>query len=108
MTASNFSKTMQEEATKLPGETKKEPPVLTKEDQEIKQLEDRNKELRKQENRSVRLKAEYIELIKTVERKSKHYKDHERNKQIMLKPYFKVVEDQKGYTKEDQRKRYLK
>ena len=29
-------------------------------------------------------------------------------KQIMLKLYFKVVEDQNIYTKKDQRKRYVK
>ena len=38
---------MREEATKSPGKTKKEILVLSTEDQEIKQLEDRMKELTK-------------------------------------------------------------
>ena len=42
MTASNFSEITKEEATKIPGNTKEEPPVLTK-DQETKQLEDKRK-----------------------------------------------------------------
>ena len=53
------------------------------------------------ENRSDRKKVVYTELNKTE-------KDHERNEQIMLKLYFKVVEDQNKYAKEDQRKRYVK
>ena len=44
MTASNFSEIMKEEANKLVGKTKEEPPVLSTEDQEIKQPEDRRKE----------------------------------------------------------------
>ena len=47
MTASNFSKVMKEEANKLAGKTKEGPPVLSTEDQEMEQLEDRRKELRK-------------------------------------------------------------
>ena len=52
MTASNFSETMKEEANKLASKIKEEPPVLSIENQEIKQPEDRRKELRKKENRS--------------------------------------------------------
>ena len=47
MTASNLSEIMKEETTNLAGQTKKEPPALPTEDQEIKQLEDRRKEFRK-------------------------------------------------------------
>ena len=53
MTASNFNEIMKEEATKLSGDTRKEPPVLSKEDQEIKQLEDRRERMRKKENKCV-------------------------------------------------------
>ena len=38
----------------------------------------------------------------------KKRKDHERNEKIILKVYFKVVEDQSRYTKEHQRKRCVK
>ena len=41
MTASNVSEIMKEEAKKLAGRSKEEPPVLPTEDQESKQLEDR-------------------------------------------------------------------
>ena len=58
MTASNFSEIVKEEATKLAGKTKKEPPVLSTEDQEIKQIEDRRKVLRKKENGWERKKVE--------------------------------------------------
>ena len=44
MSASSFSEIIQEEATKLAPKTKKESPVLSTEDQEIKQLEDRTNE----------------------------------------------------------------
>ena len=44
VTASNFSEIMKEETHKLAGKTKEEPPVLSTEDQEIKQLEDRRKD----------------------------------------------------------------
>ena len=47
MTASNFSEIMKEEATKLPGKTKTEPPALSTEDQEVKQLENKRTELKK-------------------------------------------------------------
>ena len=49
VTARSFSEIMKEEANKLAGKTKEEVPVLSTEDQEIKQLEDRRKELRKKE-----------------------------------------------------------
>ena len=52
MTASNFREVMKEEANKLAGKTKEGPPVLSTEDQQMEQLEDRRKELRKKENRS--------------------------------------------------------
>ena len=45
---------MKEDANKVAGKTKEEAPVLSTEDQEIKQLEDRRKELRKKEDRSER------------------------------------------------------
>ena len=57
MPASNFSETMKEKANKLAAKIKKEPAVLSIEDQEIKQLEDRRKELRKKEDRSQREKV---------------------------------------------------
>ena len=41
MTACSFSETMKEEANKLAGKTKEEPPIPSTEDQEINQLEDR-------------------------------------------------------------------
>ena len=49
--ASNFSEIMKEETNKLAGKAKEEPRALSTEDQEIKQLEDRQKELRKKEDR---------------------------------------------------------
>ena len=69
VTARSFSKIMKEEANKLAGKTKEEAPVLSTEDQEIKQVEDRRKELRKKEDRSQREKIEYTELNKTVKKK---------------------------------------
>ena len=54
VTASNFSEIMKEEAKTPAGKTKKESPVMSTEDQEIKQLEDRRKDLKKKENRSER------------------------------------------------------
>ena len=70
MTASSLSEIMKE-ANKLAGKTKEETPVLSTEDQEIRQLEDRRKELRKKENGSQREreKVEYTELIKSVKKK---------------------------------------
>ena len=70
---------MKEETNKLTGKTKEEAPVLSTEDQEIKQLEDGRKELRKKEDRSQREKIEYTELDKieytelnkTVKKKSR-------------------------------------
>ena len=47
VTASSFSEIMKEETNKLTGKTKEEAPVLSTEDQEIKQLENRRNELRK-------------------------------------------------------------
>ena len=58
---------MKEEATELTGKTKKESPALSKEDQKIKQLEDRRKELRKKKNRQ---KVEYSEVSKTMGKKA--------------------------------------
>ena len=49
VTANNFSEIMKEEARKLAGKTKKELPVLSTEDQEITQLVDGRRELRKKE-----------------------------------------------------------
>ena len=69
VTASSFSEIMKEEANKSASKTKEEPPVLSTEDREIKQLEDRRKELRKKEDRSQREKIEYTELNKTVKKK---------------------------------------
>ena len=51
MAASKFSEIMKEEADKLAGKTKEEPSALSTEDQEIKQMEDKRKELRKKEDR---------------------------------------------------------
>ena len=70
MTASNFSEVMKEEANKLAGKTKEEPHVLSTEDQEMKQVEDKRRELRKTENRSQREIAEYTELNKTMKKRS--------------------------------------
>ena len=69
MAASNFSEIDKEEANKLASKTKEEPPVLSTEDQELKQLEDRRKELRKKEDRSEREKVECAEMNKTVKKK---------------------------------------
>ena len=54
VTARSFSEIIKEEANQFAGKTKEEAPVLSREDQEIKQLEDRRKELRKKEDRSQR------------------------------------------------------
>ena len=64
MTARSFSEIMKEEANKLAGKIKEEPPVLSTEDQEIKQLEDKRREDRPQTE-----KIEYTELNKTVKKK---------------------------------------
>ena len=69
VTGSSFSEFMKKEANNLAGKTKEEPPVLSTEDQDIKQLENRKKELRKKEGRSLREKIEYTELNKTVKKK---------------------------------------
>ena len=74
--------------------------MLSTEDQESKQLEDRRKELRENENRSER-ESRVTELNKTLKKKGRH----ERNEQIMLKLYFKVVENQHRDTKKNQRKK---
>ena len=57
---------MKEEAIKSGGKNEKERPVLSTEDQEIKQpyLQDRRKGLRKKENRSEKENVEYTELEK--------------------------------------------
>ena len=60
---------MKEDANRLAGKTKDEPPALSTEDQEIKQLEDRRKELRKKENRPEQENVEYTELNKTLKKK---------------------------------------
>ena len=62
----------------------------------------RQKERTEKENKLEREKTEYTELNKTVRTKvqTKIMKE--------TKLYFKVVEDQNRYTKEDQRKRYVK
>ena len=54
VTDSNFREIMNEEENKLAGKTQEVPPVLSTEDQELKQLEDRRIDLRKKENRSQR------------------------------------------------------
>ena len=54
VTVGSFSEKMKEKENKLAGKTKEEAPVLSTEDQEIKQLEGRRKELRKKEDRSQR------------------------------------------------------
>ena len=69
VSASNFSEIMKEEANKLTGKTREEPSALSTEDKEIKQLEDRRKELRKKEDGSQREKIEYTELNKTAKKK---------------------------------------
>ena len=61
---------MKEEANKVAGKTKEEPPVLSTEEQDIKRLEDRRKEPRKKDGRSQREKVEHIELNLIV--KDKH------------------------------------
>ena len=71
VTASSFSKIMKEEANKLAGKTKEEAPVLSTEDQEVKQLEDRRKKLRKTGDRSQREKVEYTVLNKTMKKQKK-------------------------------------
>ena len=71
VTARSFSEIMKEEANKLAGKTKEAAPILSTEDQEIKQLEDRRKELRKKEDRSQREKIEYTELNKMGHRERK-------------------------------------
>ena len=106
MTAGSFGEIMKGEGTKLAGKTKEEPPVLSTEDQDIKQLEDRRKELRKKVDRSQREKTEYTELNKTV--KKKHRQRSQKKLTDHVETIFKVVEDQNIYTKEDQRKRYVK
>ena len=71
MTARSFNEIMKEEANKLAGKTKEEAPVLSTEDQEIKQLEDRRKEFKKKQYRSQREKIEYSELNKMVKKKQR-------------------------------------
>ena len=61
MTAGNFSEIVKEEANKLAGKTNEETHVLTTDVQEIKQLEDRRKELRKRKDRSEREKVQSIQ-----------------------------------------------
>ena len=80
VTASSFRKIMKEEANKLAGKTKEEAPVLSTEDQEVKQLEDRRKKLRKTRDRSQREKVEYTVLNKTVKKKKKKRRQRSRKK----------------------------
>ena len=61
VTAGNLSEIVKEEANKLAGKTNEETHVLTTDDQEIKQLEDRRKELRKKKDRSEREKVQSIQ-----------------------------------------------
>ena len=65
MTASSFSEVIKEDANKSAGKTNEEPPVQSTKDQEIKQLGDTRKELRKKEDRSEREEVRYTELNKT-------------------------------------------
>ena len=103
VTARSFSEIMKEEASKLAGKTKKAP-VLSTEDQEIKQLEDRRKELRKKEDRSQRENR----VHRAEQNGEKETQRSLKKRKIILKLYFKAVEDQNIYTREDQRKRYVK
>ena len=103
VTACNFSEIMKEETNKFAGKTKEEPPVLSTEDQEMKQLEDRRKDIEK-EGKQIREK-ESREYRTEQNWKISADKDYKRNEQILLKLCFKVVEDQNIYTKEVQRKR---
>ena len=82
MIARSFSEIMKEEANTLAGKTKEDAPVLSTEDQEIKQLEDRRKELRKKEDRSQREKVEYTELNKTVKKKRRQRSGKKRTDHI--------------------------
>ena len=97
---------MKEEANKLAGKTKEEAPVLSTEDEEIKQLEDRRKELRKKEGRSQREKIEYTELNKTVKKKRR-----QKSRKKLTDHVETIPQSGRGpnrHTKEDQRKRYVK
>ena len=82
VTARSFSEIMKEEANKLADRTKGEPPVLSREDQEIKQLEDRRKELRKKEDRSHIEKIEYTQLNKTVKKKHRQRSQKKRTDHV--------------------------
>ena len=82
MTARSFSEIMKEEANKLAGRAKGEPPVLSREDQEMKKLEDRRKELRKKEDRSHREKIEYTQLNKTVKKKRRQRSQKKRTDHV--------------------------
>ena len=105
MTARCFSEIIKEEANKLSGKTKEEPPVLSTEDQEIKQLENRRKELRKKEDRPQREKTEYTMLNKTVKKKCRQRSRKKRTDHVET-----VLQSGRGpkHTREDQRKRYVK
>ena len=74
---------------------------MSTEDKEIEHLEDRRKDLRKNEDKSQREKIEYTELNKTMKKKRRQRSRKKRTDHVKL--YFKVVEDQNIYTREDQR-----
>ena len=62
--------------------------------------------MRKKEDRSEKEKVDYTELNKNVKKKRSQ---RSRKKQTdHVETYFKVVEDQNIYTKEEQRQRYVK
>ena len=88
---------MKKEAIKLSGKTKKEPPVLWT-GQEIEQLEYRRIELRNKKRGHRESGVYRADLWKRSADE-----DREWNEQIILKLYFKVVEDESRYTKEDLR-----
>ena len=70
MTASNVSEIMKEEAKTLAGKTKKkETPVLPSEDQEIKQLEERTKKIKKEGKQIRERQNRYTGLEKTLKKK---------------------------------------
>ena len=97
---------MKEKANKSAGKTKEEPPVPSTEDQEIKQLEDRRKELRKKEHGSQREKTEYTELNKTAKKKRRQRFRKKRTDHVET-----ILQSGRGpniYTREDQRERHVK
>ena len=77
MTASNFSEIMKAEANKLAGKTKEEPPVLSTEDQEIKQLEDKKERIEKEGRLATERESREYRAEQNWEKEDK---DHERNR----------------------------